>query len=149
MAAYGYIRRGTLGIDPKTGDRAKFPQLQYFTSKLIIVLSSSLFSLTIKNFSQIFACDFNGEDPSNWKPVLRDDLVCYSGKHAFYSGISGALFFTYHLSATTLFPNFQFDEPSLDIKFTSTYIILKLQTEVLRDFSGVVLVGKGKWFIFR
>lgn len=146
LAAYGYIKRGTLGINPKTGDKATFPDIQYFTSKLIILLGNTLFNLTISNFSKLFACDFNGNDPKSWKVVLREDFVCFEGDHFIYSSISGVLLITYYLSATTLFPSFQFDEPSLDIKFTANFVILKTQAQVLIDFIEVLL--SGKYFIF-
>lgn len=142
IAAYGYIKRGTLGINPKTGDKSSFPQLQYFTSKLVILLGNTLFNFTISNFSKLFACDFQGENPENWKVILRSDFVCFKDDHLKYSAISGVLLITYYLSATTLFPSFQFDEPSLDIKFTANFVILKIQSEVLIDFVGVLLSGK-------
>lgn len=38
---------------------------------------------------------------------------------------------SYHLLGLTLFPNFQFLEQSLDIKFTANYILLRHQIETL------------------
>lgn len=144
IAAYSYIKRGTLGIDPKTGDSAAFPQVQYFVSLLVNLLANTLFSIIIGNFTKLFACDFDGDDPANWHLQLRDDLVCFEGDHLLYGSISGVLLMSYYLSTIILFPSFQFDEPSLDIKFTANFIILKTQCEVLQDFIKVLISGKDK-----
>jgi hypothetical protein len=40
----------------------------------------------------------------------------------------------YHGASSMLFPNFQFDEPTLDIKFTANYIIVRQQAEVIVTF---------------
>lgn len=93
----------------------------------------------MKNFSELFQCKFNGDDPDLWTTSLRDDFICYQGTHLKYVIVSGFLLFTYYMSSVTLFPNFQFDEPSLDIKFSANYVIIKTQTEVLIDFSTILL----------
>lgn len=93
-----------------------------------------MFGIVIGNFANIFQCKMNHTNPDVWEVALLPGFQCYAGPHLAYCVVSMFLLSLYHGASSMVFPNFQFDEPTLDIKFTANYIIVRQQAEVIVTF---------------
>ena len=108
-------------------------------SKLLMLFGDTLFAITMGNFANLYECNYEGTEVSEWRHKYDSGMQCFRGAHLNYMYVSSFLLLTYLLSATTLFPTFQFDEPTLDIKFSANYVVLRTQCEVFIVFVTTII----------
>ena len=125
------IKKGTLGMN-KDGTDASFPSSQFFSSELCQLLGKSMYFTIICSLLSALACDF-----SESKLIVQESIECFSDDHSAYLLVSLLLFLVYYPIATLLYPNVQYQDRALDIKFDSTFLVLESQGKLLIASFGV------------
>lgn len=59
------------------------------------------------------------------------DLVCWSGQHMWYVSVGLFTALVFYPAATILFPNFQFLDSTLDIKYSPSFLLQLLQAKLV------------------
>jgi hypothetical protein len=64
---------------------------------------------------------------------MRSDssVVCLSDQHLKYMGIATLAILLYYPISTFMFPNFQFQDKSLDLKYDPSFLVLNIQAKLL------------------
>ena len=137
-----YLKKGTLGINPKDGTDASFPSLQFFLSKLCQLLGKSMYFTIICSLLSALACDFSESED---KLIANEEIKCFSEDHSLYFSASLLLFLIYYPLATLLYPNVQYQDRALDIKFDSTFLVLESQGKLLIASFGVFFTEEWAW----
>lgn len=128
-SAIYHAKRGTLGL---TEDRtkAKFPHPQFFFAKIISLIGKSAYLTIMKAFLNAFSCTYD-QDTTNWYVTRNSDLTCFDDSHSMYLGLSVLGVILYYPGATLLYPNIQYQDKSLDLKFDTTYLVLESQGKII------------------
>ncbi len=88
------------------------------------VLGSSLYVSIITNLFDALACDYES-DP--WTTYTASGLTCWEGLHFLYVGCSLLGIVIYYPMSTFMYPNLQFQNKSLDLKFYPSFLIVMSQ----------------------
>lgn len=115
-----HARNNTLGLD-EVGSRAKFPHRQFLLTKSVGFLGSAQFMYTMTNFIDTFVCNFNTVPYT----LYRDDtIVCLGDQHFLYMALAFIGIGIYYPLSTFLYPDFQYGDKSLDMKYKAVYLVL-------------------------
>jgi hypothetical protein len=114
------------------------------------------------NLIKVFVCDYSGEYPAAYLATLNatyaDDiagyiaattnvqpylyeaphLVCWQEEHWLYVAMALLVLITYYPMASLLFPNLQFVDESLDVKFEPSFLIIIAQGKLF--LAGIMAV---------
>ena len=63
--------------------------------------------------------------------MYADDIECLSDKHFFYMGIAAIALLIYYPISTFMFPNFQFQNKVLDLKYDPSYVVVLIQGKLI------------------
>jgi hypothetical protein len=126
-------KQGKLGM-MENNQKAAFPSWRFVLGKLVMILAKSLYFTVMKALLDVFACrEVNGD----WVVLRNSDMVCFSSAHlplVFCSMLSIVL---YYPTATLLYPNLQYQDKSLDIKYDTTFLVIESQGKlILSAFSA-------------
>ncbi len=78
----------------------------------------------ITNLFSIFACDY---ESSPWTTYTLSGLTCWDGIHFLYVGCALLGIIVYYPMSTFMYPNLQFQNKMLDLKFYPTFLIVMSQ----------------------
>jgi hypothetical protein len=162
LSALPRARNGTLG-KAADGHPAKLYTWPGLQSKLLSTFGGSLYFPIMLNLIKVFVCDYTGTYPSAYEELLNrttylDDPVgflaattavpaylveapntrCWEGTHYLYCAGALIVLLTYYPMASLLFPNLQFVDESLDIKFEPSFLIIIAQGKLL--LAGIMAV---------
>jgi hypothetical protein len=115
-----HSRNNTLGVD-EYGNRAVFPHRQFLLTTGVGLLGTSLFMPTMTTFIDAFVCNFNV------KPfvMLRDPTIeCLGDTHFLLIALSLVGIGIYYPLSTFLYPDFQYGDKTLDVKYKATYLVM-------------------------
>eukprot|EP00743_Colponemidia_sp_Colp-15_P008836 GILK01009643.1.p1 GENE.GILK01009643.1~~GILK01009643.1.p1 ORF type:complete len:1711 (-),score=140.75 GILK01009643.1:12-5117(-) len=126
VPALKHVRNGTFGA-VSAGNKPKTFSKMFFLSNGLVLLGSTLYIPVIKSLVSALACNYGA---SPWV-VYRTSLTCWSGLHYLYvcAAIIGVL--VYYPISTFMYPNFQFKDKSLDLKFDTTFLIFLAQGKLI------------------
>ena len=119
-----------LGYDERTGRKAALctgPWLYVFGLSL---LGNTLYMQVLKTLIAVLVCDYDtgtlARDPS---------MECWSWSHCGYIIAAAVAALCYYPVSTFLYPNFQFADKTLDLKFEPSFLVVVGQAKLL--LSGV------------
>ncbi|KRX02161.1 hypothetical protein PPERSA_06356 [Pseudocohnilembus persalinus] len=126
--AYPFAAKDILGQD-KDGNKASFPHPQFFLTKSLQFIGASQFMSIMTTFLDSFICVWEGDSP--WYLYRDQNIVCLSNSHVLYmiGAVIGIL--CYYPVSTFMFPNFQFQDKALDIKYDPTFLVIYMQVKIL------------------
>lgn len=127
-------KSGTLGLN-KDRSKAKFPSPQFFLAKLISLIGKSAYLTIMKAFLNVFSCTYDDSN-GDWYVTRNSDLTCFSSFHSMYIGLAVIGLILYYPGSTLLYPNIQYQDKSLDLKFDTTFLVIEAQGKVI--IAGVV-----------
>jgi hypothetical protein len=127
-------KAGRLGLNTD-GSKAKFPSPQFFLAKLISLLCKSAYLTIMKAFLNVFSCTYDDSD-GDWYVTRNSDLTCFSSTHSMYIGLAVLGLILYYPGSTLLYPNIQYQDKSLDLKFDTTFLVIEAQGKII--IAGVV-----------
>ncbi len=131
-------QKNQLGLDAN-GQPATFPAPQFFYSLSLTLLGSSLYFPVLLNLVQIFVCDYDYALGTNYAYVVKMPSVeCWSLSHLPYVLAAAVAIIAYYPMASFMFPNLQFIDRSLDIKYDTTFLIIVAQGKLF--LAGVASV---------
>jgi len=148
IPAIYYLRQGRLG-ENKHGNKAEFPDPQFFLTVILSSLAGSLFCQIMNSLLEAYVCNFS---KSPW--TLRSDstILCLSDNHLKYMAIATVGILLYYPISTFMYPNFQFQDKGLDLKYDPSFLVLNIQAKLLitgfisffkpeteDDISGVII----------
>jgi len=148
IPAIKYLRQGRLG-ENKHGNKAEFPDPQFFLTVILSSLAGSLFCQIMNSLLEAYVCNFSKVP---W--TLRSDstILCLSDDHIKYMGIATLAILLYYPISTFMYPNFQFQDKGLDLKYDPSFLVLNIQAKLLitgfisffkpeteDDISGVII----------
>jgi len=140
------VFEGMLGR-AETGAKAKLFSLAGMYAVLVKVFCDWGFFLIIKTLLGAFSCDFPCDYPADnatyvmWAcantsasdvAVLHylEEVPCWEGVHFLYFGTACVALLLFQPLATFLYPNLQFCDPKLDIKFRPEWMIILQQSRL-------------------
>jgi len=121
------LRKGKLGED-EFGKKASFPHPQFFLTFCVTILGASLFPQVMRYLLYAYVCDYS-ELP--WTLTRDSDIECLSDEHALYMGMGAIALLIYYPISTFMFPNFQFQNKVLDLKYDPSFVVLNIQAKLL------------------
>ena len=124
------IKQGRLGMN-KDGTKATFPSLQFFMEKTINFLSKTLYLTIMSGLLGVFSCEYDENSDPKWFVMRKQDMECFGSDHALYASLAILAIVMYYPGATLLYPNMQYQNKALDIKFDSTYLVLESQGKLI------------------
>jgi hypothetical protein len=126
-------KQGKLGM-MENNQKAVFPSWRFMLGKLVMILAKSLYFTVMKALLDVFACR---EVDGDWVVLRNSDMECFSSAHlplVFCSMLSIVL---YYPTATLLYPNLQYQDKTLDLKYDTTFLVIESQGKlVLSAFSA-------------
>ncbi|CAG9321806.1 unnamed protein product [Blepharisma stoltei] len=142
--AVKYLKEGKLGLN-KDHTKAKFPSWQFILLKSISLLGCSLYLTIMSNILAAFSCQF--DDSSNYWYLSKDDSIeCFGTLHSVYIALAVVCAILYYPLATLLYPNIQYQNKELDLKYDTTFLVLESQGKLLiAGFSAFFLKSKYLW----
>ena len=125
--AIKYLGAGMLGLNSDKSI-AKFPSAQFFLSKSLTLLGDICYLSIVKILLGAFACEITN---SSWSLIQSPDIECFTIAHSPYL-IAGVLaLLIYYPAATLLYPNLQYQDKALDLKFDTTFLVLESQGKLI------------------
>lgn len=121
------LGKGMLGLNPDKSI-AKFPSWQFFLSKSLSLLGDVFYLIIVRILLSAFACE---EKNSAWTVINAPDLTCFSIAHSTYLITATFALLFYYPTATLLYPNLQYQDKALDLKFDTTFLVLESQSKLL------------------
>ena len=119
-------RKGTLG-QASDGTQAKFTNKEFWIAKIMNILGGAAYLVVITNLIEIFAWNFDS-DP--WTLYSTNSIECYNAEHFLYLIVTIIAVLLYYPLATLMFPNLQFSNRMVDVKFTPSFMVLISQTKL-------------------
>ena len=121
-------RDGTLGMN-KDGIPAKLCTRAFLFSKLVQLMSASLYTFIVKNLLDAFSCDFS--NTSQAVLLKQADVSCFGGLH--FGLMGGALvgILAYYPFATFLYANLQFVNKDTDLKYNPQFMVYLAQAKLI------------------
>eukprot|EP01006_Ploeotia_vitrea_P052716 TRINITY_DN67718_c7_g3_i1.p1 TRINITY_DN67718_c7_g3~~TRINITY_DN67718_c7_g3_i1.p1 ORF type:complete len:812 (-),score=438.40 TRINITY_DN67718_c7_g3_i1:1643-3946(-) len=118
-------QRGTLGRD-EFGQPARWNTWPFVYSKLLALLGSAMYFPILLNLVEVFVCVYPTDGGS---PIMQHDtsVVCWQASHLLKAAVAGIGVSVYYPTASFMYPNMQFVDKSLDIKFETTFLIFVAQ----------------------
>jgi hypothetical protein len=150
MAYRGTVRvvAGNLGHDDETGMVATMASGEYWYIIFFSLLSSGAYFPVIKTLLSVLACNYvvnaNGEDVT--ATLAREtDITCWEGQHLLmvFGSVIGVML--YYPLASFIYPNLQFADKSLDLKYKPTFIILLAQGKLV--LTGIAVFFPGQAYL--
>lgn len=81
--------------------------------------------LTMTTFINSFVCDWTTNYP--WNLYIDNSIQCLSDTHIMYMSVGFLSLGLYYPLSTFMFPNFQFLDKTLDIKYDPSYMVIYVQ----------------------
>lgn len=124
------------------GMRAKFGEREWYVEKLFQLLGVNLFFFIMRSLVDIFVCNFEGERP--WFLSRLKSVECFSDAHIVYMlfGLIGIVI--YYPLSTLIYPNFQFANKALDLKYKASFIVLYVQIKLFPVIFTSFLIGSAQ-----
>jgi len=123
------VRSGTFGLnaDGEEVDPCKNPG-HFVYQRFIETLGGTLYMPIIEKLIAILSCNY-----STTPATLSEDgtFECWTGTHVGYIVAALLALLLYYPVSTFIFPNFQFADKSLDIKFNTTFVLLLAQVKMV------------------
>ncbi len=82
----------------------------------------------MKSFIDTFSCNY---DVKPWTLYEDSTLNCNEETHYIYVFLAGLGILLYYPLSSFLFPNIQFQNKSLDLKYDPTFIVISTQVKLL------------------
>lgn len=126
-------KRGKLGM-MDNNQKATFPNWRFMLGKVSLVLAKSLYFTIMKALLDVFSCrSVSGK----WVVLRNQDMECFSDSHLPYVFCSIFSIIIYYPTATLLYPNLQYQDKTLDLKYDTTYLVIESQGKlVLSGFAA-------------
>ena len=146
IQAIRLILQDRLGLT-ETRTPAYFPHQMYFFTTIYRLMILSLFSTISITLLSTFSCSWT----SGTSFLLSDDsnLICFETEHNIYVIISLIAIITYYPLSSYTFPNFQFADKILDLKYKPSYLILYFQVHFLLVAGKMLLTRINTEFTFQ
>lgn len=132
------VLEGRLGQDPNDPKRkAHFFSPMGIYTKGLIVLGNAIFLPVLKTLLRAFTCVY--PDGVQARHIVLGEMRCWEGAHLAYIYIAVLAIALYYPLASYVYPNLQFADKSVDLKFDPMFMIFQQQTRLA--IAGVVVVG--------
>jgi len=125
-------RTGELGRGPD-GNPAKVLSVMWLYTQGLNLIGQAMYVPILSNMFGAVVCDYESEDAFDLTVVKAayPEVLCWRLEHVPFVIGMAISFFTYYPMATFFFPNFQFIDKSLDIKYDPTFLIVLGQAKLL------------------
>ncbi|KAK3287450.1 hypothetical protein CYMTET_5034 [Cymbomonas tetramitiformis] len=121
-------KQGKFGKD-NTGRQIAFGTRDWYYLQGLYLVGQFGYQEILSDLISVFACSKKDECAEAY--VYGTDVQCWSSWHYFY--IAAAVFsgILYYPAATFLYPNFQFADSTLDVKYSTTFLVTWAQAKLL------------------
>lgn len=123
-----HANRGTLGL-AANGRPAPALSLQFALVKALSLFGSVLYLPILIKLASAFACGEPEADGSS-RMVHSPEQRCWEGEHLAYCAAAVVAGVCYYPAASFLYPNLQFADRSLDLKFSPSFLVLLAQVKL-------------------
>lgn len=87
-----------------------------------------MYVIIIKSFVDTFSCNYNVKP---WTLHENPNMICNDDTHYTYVFLASLGIILYYPLSSFLFPNIQFQNKSLDLKYDPTFLVILAQVKLL------------------